>query len=521
MGSIVPDIKLPTIHLDTTLAELYRLASPRNANRRLGLVFCGVNSALDLSPNFPRNTKYLYQDSPFNTIPRQHLTPSNITLQKSLATKYLSLIPQRDAFIAGRAPVILFNVDTSPETIEHDRREAEATISVLDPSQRPELVFCPGPGSIPIKEYGIDKIAYKIVLDGLKKYPLTHDLETHWYLNSKAALALSGLPTPRAEIVEAVGFGGEKGECCEICVMPGGKEGEGGGELVVIPGGCTGNRGVWIREQMERVVGAIRKREVPFVVKNQQTFGGAGTWVVTTEEEKAELLRGMESEEGALRKLLSQVTAANHHLKPGSIIISDLVKDPIGDYGLTFVVTEEGEAIFLAASEQMIDESNAWIGSTINYEHQEGLYEKFKPLMERTAKWVAQHGYYGPVGIDILETETPGQTDSHTGEQTAYHIVDLNVRTSGSLSLPLLKGHFASRGLSCASSFSVTVKGTRRDFIEKRKKEFESGKMIILSWYEDPEVKDSIADVVVGGEGEKELQRQMGRVRDATEEVTF
>jgi len=518
MGSlespIPPGVKLPTIKLDATLAELYKRASPKNANTRLGFVFCGVNSGLDLSPEFPRNTKFLYQDSPFNTIPRQELTTDNVELQRSLAMKYLSLIPQRDAFIAGRAPVVLFNVGHTPEKVAHDQREADATMSVLDPSQKPELVFCPGPASIPMSEYGIDKIAYKIVLDGLRDYPLTHDLETHWFLNSKAALALSGLPTPRSEIIQVEGFGDEASECCKICTTD-------KGELVFIPVGCTGNRGVWFEQQSKRVVEAIRRRPVPFVLKNQQTFGGAGTWVVVTEKQKEDLLRDMSSEDGALRKLLSQVTKSNHHLNPGSIIISDLVENPIGDYGITFITTESGKAIFLAASEQMIDDNNAWVGSTIDYRHQRSLHEKFGPLIERTAEWVAKHGYFGPVGIDVLETETPGQTDSHTGEQTAYHIVDLNVRTSGSLSLPLLSEHFTSRGLNCASSFSLTVKGGRRDFIERWKDQFEAGQMLILSWYEDLDAKESIADVVVGAVDGKELQKKMGEVRDATEEVTF
>ncbi|KAK0725793.1 hypothetical protein B0H67DRAFT_571563 [Lasiosphaeris hirsuta] len=514
VGPIPAAITLPTIKLDTTLAELYRRASPKNANIRLGLVFCGVNSGLDLSPDFPRNTKFLYQDSPFNTVPRQALTTSNVDLQKSLAMKYLSLIPQRDAFIVGNAPVILFNTSQAAEQVEHDRREAEATISVLDPSQYPELIFCAGPERIPMKEHGIDKITYKIVLDGLENYPLTHSLETHWYLNSKAALALSGLPTPRVELVEAEGFGSLAKSCCNTCTTD-------KGEMCFIPVECTGSRGEWLKEQTARIIDSINRRPVPFVLKNQQTFGGAGTWVVTSEEKKRELLDDFSSGDGALRKLLSQVTEVNHHMKPGSIIISDLVIDPIGDYGLTFLATDTGEAVFLAVSEQMTDDNNAWIGSTINYSHQQYLHDKFASLIRRTAKYVAEHGYCGPVGIDILETEEAGQTASHNGEITAHHIVDLNVRTSGSLSLPLLKGHFSSRGLSCASSFSITVKGTRGDFIRRWRPEFESGQMFILSWYEDTETNESIADVVVGGEDEKALQRWMNKVRDTTEEVTF
>ncbi|EON97856.1 putative solid-state culture specific atp-grasp domain protein [Phaeoacremonium minimum UCRPA7] len=510
----LPAVKLPKIKLDTTIAELFKRAKPQDAEKRLGLVLCGVNCGMDLSPDFPRNTKFLYQDSPFNTIPRQDLSNGNIELQKSLAMKYLSLIPQRDAFISGNAAVVLFNVDQTPEQMEHDRHEAEATISVLDSSQRPELIFCPGPAKIPVKEHHIDKIAYKLALDGLQEYPLTIDLETHWYLNSKAALALSGLPTPRAEVIEVAGFGPTADACCDICTTD-------RGELVFIPSKCTGSRGEWLREQTKLIIAAIERRSIPFVVKNQQTFGGAGTWVISTEKQKRDFLADFNGEDGVLRKLLSSVTKDNYHLKPGTFIISDLVKDPIGDYGLTFFVYDTGEATFLAVSEQMIDGNNAWIGSTINYTHQGKLYQKFEPLMKKTAAWLSKHGYYGPAGMDILETRTPGETDSHTGEQTAYHIVDLNVRTSGSLCLPLLRGHFTSRSMNCASSFSITVKGGRDEFIEKWKDGFESGQMCILSWYEDSDAQESIADVAVGAESEEQLQKQMKRVRDATEEVTF
>ena len=42
---------------------------------------------------------------------------------------------------------------------------------------------------------GIDLLAAKMALDDLEGFPLAVDLETHYFLNSKAALATSGLPT--------------------------------------------------------------------------------------------------------------------------------------------------------------------------------------------------------------------------------------------------------------------------------------------------------------------------------------
>jgi len=516
-------VKLPSITLDDTLAELYKRASPKNANQRLGMVFCGVNSGVDLSADFPRNTKFLYQDTPFNTMRRNELIhQKNDDLRKSLAMKYLCLTAQRDSFIAGKAPVILFHQDArSAEQREHDAREAQMTMALIEESQRPDLIFCAGPTQIPVKEYGIEKLAYKLAIDGLENYTLTHDPETHWFLNSKGGLAQSGLPTPRSKIIQVEGYNVSPEECCDVC-----KTSKGAARF--IPLGCKGSRNKWLSEQTQHILESIKQHPIPFVLKNQQVFGGAGTWVITNEEQKKELLAqltggddGQDSDSGILRKLLSLVTSRNAHLSPGNIIMSDLVADIIGDYGLTFVVTDTGEAVFLAASEQMISDSNAWIGSNIDYTSQDELQAKFSDLIGRVAKWVAGHGVYGPIGVDVLETRTAGETASNTGEDTKYHIVDLNVRPSGSFSLPLLRKFFTSRGLNFASSFSVTVKGDRTEFIRNWKDEFESGRMLILSWYHDRESNESIADVVVAAEDGEGLQREMKRVRDATEEVTF
>lgn len=545
MGST--SINLPTIRLDTTLTDLYKLADPSTAHLRLGLVLCGVNSAIALTPSFPRNKKYLYQDSPFNNIPPSELkavadatsNPHNGTsdLQRSIALKYLSLIPQRDAFIAGgpQTPTIFFNVQPgSAEQEAHDAREAEQTLAVLSPEQRPKLVFCSGPADISVRELGIERLAVKIMLDDLEKegYPLVVDQETQWFLNSKAGLAESGLPTPRAEVVDVDGHVPVPAlECCEVC-----KEGDQGkGGMKFIPAGCTGTRGRWVEKQMREIVENVEARKTPFVFKTQQTFGGAGTWVVSDEAKKRELVEELTDDEtGVLRKLLSQVTVKNEQMKPGSVVLSEMVRDPVGDYGVTFLVGKGGEAHFLAASEQMINEDNAWIGSTINYARQEKLKEKFQGIMRQTAEWVGKRGYIGPVGIDILETKKIPEDEqlqkngvsSADGEKTAHYIVDLNVRTSGSLALPLLKGHFTSRGLTCASSFSTTVKGSRKEFMETWREAFESGRMLIMAWYEDKtsnggEEVESIGDVVVGGKDEKDLQHLMKRVRESTEEVTF
>lgn len=521
-------VKLPTIKLDTTLDELYKRASPDSSRTQLGWVSCGVTSGVDLTPAFPRNTKFIYQDQAFTAAPRHALNNGNATLQRSLAEKYLSHIPQRDAFVSGNTKVIFFNIGQDPGQIEHERREAEATISVLDPSQRPEIIFCPGPSKIPMKEHGIDRLEYKVVIDSLQGYPLTHDLETHWLLNSKAALARSGLPTPRSEVIEPNGHPPPADSCCDPCATAAADT----SRLPCIPAHCTGPRGRWLAAQTARILSAVRARPVPFVLKTQQAFGGAGTWLVTTPAQKAQLLADLGGEadddqtkkegdgDGLLRKLLSLLTPSNAHLSPAAILLMDLIPHPKGDYGLTFFVTAAGEPpIFLAAAEQMLtdDGSSAWIGSRIDYARQDALHKKFEGLMGRIAAWVARHGYVGPVGADVLEAAGEGGA-----EEEEVFVVDLNVRTCGSVGLPLLRGHFTGRGLGCASSFSISVRGGRGEFARTWRAPLEEGRMVILSWYEDPSgTGESIADVVVGGEDEARLGELMRAVRERTEEVTF
>ncbi|KAI6333426.1 hypothetical protein MCOR29_000993 [Pyricularia oryzae] len=509
--------KLPTVKLDTTLADLYRRASPSLSNKRVAQVLCGTNSGIALTSKFPRNRKYLYQDSPFNAADDERDTSP--AARRTLAVKYLSLIPQRDAFIAGSGPVVMFNLAETDAQKKQDRTEAERTIAVLDEAQRPEVIFCPGPGEIPVEELGIDVVACKLMLDGLEGLPLVVPADVHWFLNSKAALAQSGLPTPVCEAVELEGHGGEAGLCCREC-----QQATAGFE---VPALCEGERARWVEEQSRRVYDAVRDRRLPFVLKNQQTFGGAGTWMISTEAEREKLLD--EFKGGVLRRLLSSVTSSNHHLKPGTILLSDMVAEPVGDYGVTFFVTEDPETnpIFLATSEQVV-EGTAWIGSTIRYDRQDELKAKFTPLVRVIARWLRQHGYVGPAGADVLETAPHSHKCPESGGEGAdfshFHIVDLNVRTSGSLCLPLLRSHFQQRGMQSASSFSISTNKTRDEFMDLFREDFEAGNMLIVSWFEDRDAKgkvSSVADVAVGAKDGRELNEAIQKVRDATDEVTF
>ena len=378
----------------------------------------------------------------------------------------------------------------------------------LIPAQRPRLLFFRGPADITLKEHGIDLMVPKLDLDGLEAFPLTIDLETHYFLNSKGGLFASGLSTPRGELIKLETVCADARSCCVTCSS--------NADSLTIPSSCTGTRGPWLSSQISHIISRISAQPLPFVLKNQQTFGGGGTFIVSSHVDRVKLNHKLSTH--LLPKLLSQITPANAHLQPATLLLSSFVANPVGDYGLNFFVTRTGECVFISLSEQKLDSSKAWIGSKISYTAQDALQLRFDKIMCDIGAWLHRHNYYGPVGADILETA------SNDGEEepATFHIVDLNVRTTGSLVLGLLRGHFSKRrGLHEASSFSATLKMGRKEFIERLSKDFEEGRVVIASWYEDVASGVSFANVVVGAEDAKRLEQEIETVKQYAMEITF
>lgn len=490
-------MKLPTVVLDTTLTDLYRQSGSPCADKCIGQVLGTFSATLTLGPKVPPNRKYIYQDSPFTS--SHDMTPADDAIT---TIKYLSLLNQRDAFMCGTSPAIFFHMGSSSQRKRHDQKQVVKTLATLSDAQRPPLVFCDGPEYIPVKEANIDVVACKAISDYLEGYENVVPLETHWFLNTKRALAESGLPTPKSVAVTVEGFPIIAESCCALCI-----ENCLGG--FVIPSGCVGARGTWLREQSLRLYQAVESYPLPFVLKNQMTFGGAGTFIVRTEKDRQGIINDFGK--GFLNRLLSSVNETNPHLEPATLLFSDLIQDPIGDYGITFFVNEKGRRpIFLGVSEQIIEGDTAWIGSIIDYRQQNELRLKFSSLVVQISEWLQSYGYVGPAGADVLE-----------GADGSLYVVDLNVRTTGSCSLPLLRTHFTSRGLECASSFAVDVEKRRDEFTNMFSSEFQEGRMCILSWYEDEMSGCSLGHLVVGAQDEVSLKELTDRVRETCGHVIF
>ncbi|KAL8998185.1 MAG: hypothetical protein Q9188_006156 [Gyalolechia gomerana] len=465
--------KVPEITLDTTWEQLYAQDGSTERTAQIANLFAFAGSDMPRGRKVAPNTKFLYQDRTFITAPNCTSLQQYREIQLDSAIKYLSLLPQRDSFVAGNMPVILFNVDASEGLIAHSKDEAEKTIISLQVEQRPRLMFFGGPEQMPLRENGIDQLVSKMNLDQLEGLPMAVNPDTLYFLNTKAALCDSGLPSPEAILLELEGFGVDPGDCCPTCKSA-------DGDLVIRPD-CTGIRGQWLETQVSRTMSRISSQPLPFVLKFQQSFGGGGTFVITSPEELSNLEHTLAG--SILPRLYSQVTSANAYLKSAPLVLSEMIQDPVGNWGLTFFVTRR-----------------------VSYPEQDKLKQKFLPLMEKIGSWLHGHGYFGPCGADILESDESGDDG---GAPSSLRIVDLN-------------GHFyGQRQLQEASSFSMTVGMSRDSFIRVFEDKIQQGKIIIISWKEDLDSGISYGSLVVGARDKQALETDIATVKSIASDIHF
>lgn len=185
---------MPQVVLDTTLKELYDRDSSSGPQGQIALVQGGPSSEFELTSRMPRNTKYLYHDNTFTTTPLNITSAERAKLQRAVALKFLSLIQQRDAFAAGNMPVILSECQDSRKETARTKKEVGRTMKTLVAEQRPRLIFVSSPKEIAMEANEIDLLATKLDWDELEGFPFATDPDTHYFLNSKAALCTSGLP---------------------------------------------------------------------------------------------------------------------------------------------------------------------------------------------------------------------------------------------------------------------------------------------------------------------------------------
>ena len=485
-GSPRAELSQTFIHLENTAADLYMSGGSDETPLYVPLF---PSSRVQLAPGILRNQKYLlyessYAEREFSAEPTNEMEYEK--LRQTLSCRRLTDFVQNMIFAAGNMEVVLVDPDLPdcvPDRVssskEHVKLQIEETVSVLEPSQRPRFRWVDELAELTLKPR--QRIAPLLPLDNLVDFACVVSPDLHYKLLSKQGLAESGLKTPRCEIVNFDTIAPAVASCCAACRSHGCSE--------LIEDACVGVRKAWRDRQIRSTVDILRAKPLPYVVKLQQAMGGSGTLWVRTDTELAEVTCYIG--DVYLRKCLPRLDATNLHLKPVNLILSDIID---GETRVeSWFIKENGEFVFISCSTQAWSDERHWTGSRIVYSEQAALAKRMGPTLRSVSDFLNGKGYYGPVGIDVIED---GQ-----GEQ---YIVDLNVRTASSSLLGSLRGHFVSRGLDHAGLLLVKFGMTREEFRGTMNAEMAAGRIVIAGWFEQ-NVSLSSARIVVGAEDGQSL----------------
>jgi hypothetical protein len=443
-------IGIPLVEADRTLYDLYSLdgGDPNEVAHVIAL--CPPNGSV--SSSLPESLKYTFQ-SP---------------LPPKLDNEFIARIclgngAQNHAFAAGPIQLYLFDIDPPKTDLRNGTTEnpptahtdAKRTFDSLIPTQRPNISFIPSPAGF--KPNPAVRISPYPPLDFLDEHLTVVNQDAHYGLMSKRDLALSGLPTPRTQVVESTL------------------------SLADVLNGDV------IEAEAKRIVQVLRDRPTPFVVKFPQSLAGQGVFIIRSETKKAERTDLFEKE---VTRMLRRLTPENEHLRPVSLLIQDYVEGPTKNQSM--FVTKSGRVEFICTAEQFLDDDGLYRASILDYERQERYKKEYSEIIDKAASYCHSRGYWGPLGCDVMTDSTGGQ-----------HIVDLNVRLTGDYFMGLLKGHFYER-LGFGYSYLINafaVLGNRDAFEEMFGKELVGGRIVIVGWSRGKMGKHeySIGSVLIGG----------------------
>ena len=415
-----------SIRLDTTLADLYREHGIQGK-----FVFAAhcVFAHLDLHPNFPRETTYPEDEEP---VPHGDDEQEISHLRKVI----LGLKLLRRAFGLGNMDVICFSPYATADNMER-------ALSQLPSDQRhwPRFVDLDR-GNVFEQLQTITKnrtLVFWRPQGWMQQHNCLIDTDIAYEINSKQYLITSGIRTPKSEIVTL--------------------------------------------EDAEMDISIFSCRKLPFVVKLCRAGSGFGTYLVTTEDRRKEMLAGLTKykQRGGKEVLISEYIDLKQDLSVHFVIGAP---DSNGN--------RENPSI-VGVTVQTLTGDGHWTGGMIDYSAQAYLQNLVEDTLRDTTRRLPV-SYIGWAGVDIVIDSTDKQW-----------VVDLNARLTGSMPICLLSGHFwKERGLPLAQFAAFQYGGATDDIYNALSQMIQSGRLVVTATASICE-QLNMADIVWGGKTQDDL----------------
>ncbi|RYP71223.1 hypothetical protein DL771_004915 [Monosporascus sp. 5C6A] len=393
-------------------------------------MYC-VFTHMDLHPEFPKETVYPEDEEP---VPYS----DNKSEQDRLRSIILGLKPLRRAFGLGDVDVIFFGPNISAGGMER-------ALSQLDPDQRhrPRIIDL-DQGAVFDKLLEVTqnkKLLFWRPQGWMTKHDCLNDPEEAYMINSKKFLVTSGIPTPASEIVSL--------------------------------------RDTNITDRSS----IFSARPLPFVVKLYRAGCGFGTYIVTNESRREEMLAAMDKYKAR---------------GVDEVLISDYI-DVVQDLSVHFLIgapTSErnrSNPLILGVTVQTLTKEGKWVGGHIDYSAQAALHDLVWETVRDTTQKLPET-FMGWAGVDIVVDKN--------GEQ---YVVDLNARFTGSMPICFMSGHFwKERALPLAQFAAFEYRGAPDDIYDVLSPLIRTGRAVVTATAAI-EGGLNMADIMWGGENHQNL----------------
>lgn len=221
----------------------------------------------------------------------------------------------------------------------------------------------------------------------------------------------------------------------------------------------------------------------PYLIKTSHGLAGEGTYIIRNEAD-------LEHCRKEVRRYLAVGLL-------DAVVVSDFVKNVVENYCVQFYVDRAGEPTLIGATNQLVTDTGEHLGGMIHY--RETDMRKFFHKIAVISRFVHKHGYFGVVGVDILE-DRDGQ----------LHVIDANIRVNGSTPLCLQRHTLLAAGKEVAKySTDYRMEGTVDSVLSRLRPWLERKDLTVLSLLEIPRDGQTGCDVysIVAGETVAEMQR--------------
>ncbi|KAK8026685.1 hypothetical protein PG991_003741 [Apiospora marii] len=465
---IIP--KLPTVHLDTTLADLYREHGIRGPF--VVTMYC-VFGGLDLHAHFPRERVWPEDEEP---VP---YPDDDRAAQDRLRKVILGIKPLRRAWGLGNMEVLFFGPNITakgvrtalsqlPRSQRHVPRFVDLERGPVSEQLRGMTAKTSATGEVNGTERQLEDKKKKLLFwrpqGWMREHDCLIDPQEAYDINSKKYLVTSGMRTPPSLIIDL--------------------------QTTDLSSPTSSS--------------PFLTRPTPFVVKLCRAGCGFGTYLVRTEPERASTLVALATYQ---RRGVSEV------------LLSDYI-DLSEDLAVHFLVGAPGTAhdrtnpLILGVTIQTLTPSGKWTGGHIDYSAQPRLQAYVCETLRDTARRLPA-SFVGWAGIDIVTDKTPARKQ---------FVVDLNARFTGSMPICFMSGHFwERRGLALAQFAAFEYAGARADAIYERLNGLvQSGRAVVTATATidggGEEGGDNgsthMADIVWGGRDQGDLARVEREIRD-------